>query len=501
MRDSDPTQKAAKGGFSDKAILVASGSAIQAAGNAVIGILLTRLLPDSAAVGSYKQAWLVMNTALPFFLLGLPHAIYYFIPSMERERMRHYVMRCFSLLFISSFIFSVLLYLFASQIAGLFDNPGLAPIIQGFSLYPLFTAPTLLLFPLFITTGSHRRGVVINLCFYLAQSLLIIILIATGFTLSTLFKILVVFALVRLGFFYLQIRKQTAAGNYRDSSVSMRRTLGYSIPVNLGTIATILGQKLDKIVVSTSLGPSIYGIYAFGAVEFPGTQLVSVASNTVMRARIAELHHAGERREILDFWRRSFRKQSLAIVPMTVFLIIFAREFIEFLYTTKFGPAAPVFQIYLAVTALRMFNYVVVLNSVGLSKTVLYGTVVFLVANLVLNLLLIGPMGMMGPPLATLAAVIGITLFYALRVAKYLQYSNYEMFPLRSLANPVFLSAISAAGALAARLFELGNFLTLLTGGLLFAAIYVVAGVKTRIIRADDLEMIKHWMRLGFLRG
>ena len=484
------------GRLADKALFIAVGSGIQSVGNAAISIFLTRLFPDQETFGSYRQVWLVFQTLLPLFLLGLPHAIYFFFGRLADGERRAFMSRALWTISASGLLFSLGLFCGAEFIARTLSSPSVAPVLRAFSLYPLFVGGSMLLFPFLVSSGRHERAVLWNTGFFLVQSALIVVMVWRSFSLEKLFASLVVLAFLRLVGAVWEIWRAHRSAPYSRLDLTLRETLSYSLPVGLSTVTTFLGQRIDRFVVSAALGTEVFAVYSVGAVEFPIITILAMAANTVMRPRIAEFHHGGEPGRILSFWREAFRKQALVMVPSAVFLFLFAPEMITWLYTSDYIGAVPVFQLYLGLALFRNLNYPLILTSTGSTRVVLLGTVAFLVFNLALNLVLIGPMGQFGPPVATLIAMGLLSVYYVARVATQLEVPWPRLVPLATWFRILMLAVVSGVAVLWVRRLGYGNFGTLALAGVLFAPLYLVLASLSRALVADDRRLILGWLRL-----
>jgi len=486
--------------LADKALTIATGSGVESVTQVALNLFLVRLFDSQEAFGSYRQVWLVINTLTPLFLFGLSHGIYYFLPGLPDDRHRAFMARTTLFLTGSGLVFSICLFAGAGAVADLFSNPELAPLFRAAALFPLFAVPNLLLFPFLVSRNLHARGAAVNALFVISQTLLIVALAATGSDLSTIFRSVVLLVGVRYVYSLYEVGR-IAKGPLRGvATVGWRENLSYSIPVGLSTIMIVLGQRLDKLFVSGFMSTVDYAVYSVGAIEFPGIVLIEASSNTVMRPYISALHHQGNKSEIHGFWLRSLRKQALVIVPMAMFLAVFARPLVEILFTPEYGGAVLIFQIYLAVPLLRIAPPGLILTSVGRSRIIFYGTIAFVVVNMGLNLLLIGPMGMAGPPVATLIATAGLMLYYALCASRYLEIPLARMVPIRTLL-PIFLVAAAAMGASSSViLLGWGRIATLLAGLPAAGIVYVAAGSAARVLKREDLEIVRRWITLRWLR-
>lgn len=484
-----------KARLTDKALILAIGSGIQALVQTAVGLVLVRVFDSQETFGSYRQVWLTLNTLTPILMLGLSQAIYYFLPGLPVDQHRAYMRRSFGLLAISGFVAAIGLFFGSTWIANLFSNPRIAPLIQAASFYPLFTIPAMALFHFLVTKGAHLRGVVLNLIFFLFQAALIIGLAVHGSSLMVIFRVIVIFASVRLIWSLVEVRNHTREAHSGRLDVSPRANLSYAIPVWLSLLTNTLGQQLDKLIVSSLLGVIRYATYSVGAIEFPGIPMVTTAANTVLRPHIAKLHHAGKPEEITSVWRSAFRKQALVALPMAVYLALFSNEFISLLYTVQYRAAALPFQIYLLLTFFRIAPPETILTSVGKTRAVFHGSIMFLVLNLGLSLLLVRPLDMAGPALATVIARAALAAFYAHRAAKLLGVPILILLPFRIAGRVILIASGAALCSMPVWLLHWDRFPTLALGAVIFGGVYVLLGGYTRTILREDWIIVRDWVR------
>lgn len=487
--------------LADKAILIAIGNAIQNLGIAAVGIFLVRIFDDRETYGAYKKVWLVVHSTMPIFLAGYPQSVYFFVPGLAPGQRWTFMWRGLTFLFAVSLFFSVVMYLGADWIAAFLKEPGIADTIRMFALYPAFTAPAMMLFPFMVSVDRHQLAVALNVGFFVTQSTFIVVLAATGASLDTMFGTLVFLAAARLLISYTEPRRLTRGVPSERLGVSIRMTLAYAIPLALSSVATVMGQRIDKLVVGSKLSTDIYAVYDVGAVEFPGIVLVTMAATSVMLPHMSRLFHASRLDELYRFWRESYRKLSLVTIPMLVYLLFFSTEFMAFLYTERFADSAHIFRFYLVVAIFRSGNPGSILVATNRTRWVLWGTICFLAINLVLNLILIGPMGVTGPALATVVAMCALMLYYSVQASRVLGVSVRAMLPVELVLRPLLASALAGLAALPVRQLEQGRFVTLALAALVFAVIYVLAGALLRAIRRSDFELALRWVTLKGFRG
>lgn len=479
--------------LSRKTLVVAVGTGVQSILTQIgLNLVLVRLL-DPVSFGTYRQAFLIMNTVCPVFLFGLQFSAYYYLPTLTPGLRRPFVRRCLALLGLSGCLLAGLVALTAPVVASRFSNPGLAPLLRSFSVYALFSIPATFLFHYLIAIDRSTRATVYNVAFMIVQSAVTVVLVAAGQPLLVLFRALGGVALFRLVVSVREILRFAPEAGRRaaDLPMSLRSHLAYALPVGITATVAIVGQKLDKFVVSSFLDAPSFAVYSVGALEFPATLLLSMAAGVVMRPRVSELHDVKGPQSVLLFWRAVVQRLVSVMVPMAIFLAGFSRPLIEFLYTPAYGSAAPIFRIFLLLTLFRLTPFEPLLASVGRARVVLTGGIVFLALDLVLNLVLVRVMGLLGPPVATVLATLVMTLIYGWSARQYLQVPVRGLLP-GGWVTRTFLASLLALGvSFPAHLIGSGRFLVLSVGGGLFGLTYIGAGFALGLFSARDVASLR----------
>src|SRR5690606_15708129 len=98
---------------------------------------------DKTEYGTYKQIIYIYSTLQVIFTAGLPSVFAYFIPRYNHEQGKYLVNRINKVFLILGFLFSLVLYFSSGFIAQMLKNNELAIGLKIFSIFPLFTLPTL----------------------------------------------------------------------------------------------------------------------------------------------------------------------------------------------------------------------------------------------------------------------------------------------------------------------------------------------------------------------
>ena len=125
-----------------QAAWVAIGSLCSFGFSIVSSMILSRYF-NKADYGTYKQVMYVYNTLLTIFTLGLPKAFSYFLPRVYLAQSKSLIRMITNLFFLLGGVFSVLLFVFAPQIASFLKNPDLHKALRVFAIVPFFMLPTM----------------------------------------------------------------------------------------------------------------------------------------------------------------------------------------------------------------------------------------------------------------------------------------------------------------------------------------------------------------------
>jgi|GEM_PF-3914740 len=477
--------------LSQKALIIAAGTGIRSVLSQVaVNFCLVRIMDTQVEFGIYRQVWLVVNTAIPVFIFGLDLALYFYLPNLAHDKRRSFLRRTFAFLFFSGVLLSALLFLGSRFIASWFGAPEVAPLLKALAPYVLFGVPAAALFDFLIAQDRPILAVLYNVGFLIVQAGLTVALIAIGVPMHSVFYVLGALMAVRLAHAVFEVRRLTSGSWGERIPVSASQHVRYALPVGFTATMAMLGGRIDKFVVASFLGPAVYAWYSVGALEFPGVVLLDAAAATVLRIRCSRLHHSADVLGIVHLCAAASRKLGLVLIPLGFWLAIFSREIIIVLYTEEYVKAAPVFRIYLTLILFRLFPLEPVLSSLGRTRIVFTGGVLFLLVDLGLNLVAVRAFGVFGPPIATVAATAGLMCYYAVQAARTFQLSFVRMFPVLVLARIALVSAAAGLASWPVLWMPWPSLPKVLAGLAVFGAVYLAIGLGTRTIRRGDIEIV-----------
>lgn len=399
----------------------------------VVGILsamvLSRLFSKSD-YATYRQSLMVYSFAAPLLMLGLPNAIYFFMPNRPDLKRNIIASNIFLLALTGSFFTVFLLFGGSAFLASQFNNAKLARTLPVIAFYPLFVLPVTGLSACLTVNDRIKTlasfNVVSRLLMFLC-ALLPVFIFKTPFSGVVGYVIGGVVVMVpALYLFHISVD----TGQYRINLHGMMEQLKFAVPLGLASMVGVLSLNLDKVLISKFYTPDIFAVYINGAMELPLVGVVTGSVTAIILADITKMIAASSFTDALNLWKRAAVKCSVIILPLFGIFMLLAPEIMVLLYGEQYVDSAIPFRIYLLLLPIRVVSFGVVLMGAGKSHLVLINSVVGLLLNLVLSLLLIKWIGYLGVVVATVIVVyVWSVIFNIYFIRRILRCSYRDVFP------------------------------------------------------------------------
>ncbi len=444
-------------------------------------VVLVRVL-SIRDYATYRQTFLAYQFAAPLLTLGLPMALYYFLPG-ENKRRRGVLFDNLAALTVMGCIFAVFLLAGGNRLlAWRFQNPDLVAPLRWMAAYALFALPA---GALGACLTVQNRVVQLSVFHVLSRALILTAITVTVLLWPNPFAAVkasvVCEGLVLVGALWLMIRSvpQDAAGVSLRGMYAMAR---YAAPLGLASMFGTLTLQLDKLIVASLCGPEDFAVYANGAMEIPLIGVITGAIAGVilvdMRAAVAK----GDYEEALRLFRLAAARSACILLPAMCFLFVFAEDIITVLFSSQYVQSVLPFRIYLLLLPVRAAFYGPALLALGQTTVVLVRSILELCIDMVLSVLLVKYMGAIGAAVATVAMLyLWCVPFNLACIAKGYRTHFLRPLPWRRMAG-VLLAALVAAGV-SGTVLAFGSIppaLRVLLGFLLFVTLYVGVGYVLR---------------------
>jgi O-antigen/teichoic acid export membrane protein len=426
-----------------KAAILASGEFLSTLVQLATFAVLARVL-SMQDYATYRQTMLAYWFAAPLLMLGLPQALYYFLPG-EKTRARAILWENIILLTLMGCVFSLFLLLGGNRLLALrFNNPDLANTLLLLAPYPLLVLPAAAIGACLMARERPRELAVFHVLSRFLTGVVIIAAILIWRTPAAA----IVGAVVAAGIILVPslnlMARSVREGHWRPRLSGMWAQAKFSAPLGLAVTVAGVSYTLDKVIVSAMCTPEQFAIYATGAFEIPLMGVVTGSVTAVLLPDITRLRKEGRSREALALWKRAAVKCSLIILPVMCFLFCMAPEVMSVLFSAKYTQSALPFRLYLLLLPMRVVTFGAMLMAAGKSSLILYRSIVDLLLNLVLSMVLIYFLGYIG---AGVAAVLTLYLWTApysiVMIARFYDSRLGTVFPYRAILGVLALSVLT----------------------------------------------------------
>lgn len=462
--------------------LMFTGARIAGSASMVLLFSLLSHLLATTDYGTFRQVWLVSRNAINIFAVGISLSIYYFIPRLALAQRRTFALQSGLILAVLGGVLSLVLALGADRIAGLMNNPALAPLLRLFALYPLLTLPTFVAESLLLSL--ERTGTLS--AYYVVDRVGLVVVAAAAALLfgrlDVLFGALVVFGAIELVGCIWLIRHVLRGHETERPVWRVREQLAFALPSAISNLADVVNAEIDKLLTSAYFTVEKFATYANGAFEVPFFAVIVGSVSAVLMPRYSAAYHQGDREAVIRLWHDAIRNVALVLIPATALLFVSANALIPLLFSAKYAGSVVIFQIYLLALLPKLAWYGPTLVSMGYNRAPLRGSVVAVACNALLAFLLIRWIGLVGPAIASVIVAHGLMGYYLVLLARGLHIPVHRVLPLRFLLRVGAVSVVAAA--LAYPLFAFVPWTTVArlaagtaTFALALAGLYVWAGL------------------------
>jgi O-antigen/teichoic acid export membrane protein len=319
----------------------------------VLPLLLVRRLSQQE-FGLYKQAFLVIGTALALLPLGFQMSAFYFLPR-EKDAQGQIILNILLFHLLMGGLGAMVLLLFPQLLTTIFHSAELVNFSPIIAAVIFFWVVSSYLEVVSVAHQEARLSTVFIICAQLTKTgLLVLAAIAFGSVRALIYAALVqgvVQTIILL--FYLRSRFPRFWVSL-DWAV-LRMQLSYALPFGVAGLLFTLQTDLPNYFVSNKFDAATFAIYAIGCFNIPLVGMLSESVGAVMIPQVSVLQKHGDHREILALASRVARKLALVYLPLYGFLIVTGREFLTVLFTRQYAASWPIFAINLTMLPLSIF--------------------------------------------------------------------------------------------------------------------------------------------------
>lgn len=474
----------------------------------ISSIVLVRYLSKSE-YGTFLQAMLIVNTAIPLILFGFPQSIYYFYPLAHNSR--GLLARTVGVSLCLSVVAGLGIFLLRENLSHWLNNPNLLKYVILMSLIIFFRGSSLFREPILISCGR----LILNSVLTLTCNLVIYISLITGVFLSVSLGGLLTIMTISTAFeFFVYLLstsnvliKDTPNNNTADSGtsklnkVSLLDQFRYSFPIGASGYLGAIGKQMDQYLVSIFFMPSDFAVYSRGAIRLPALDTIQLTLNNIMMPHFVKAYASGDIPTFLKDYHRCIEKIAKVKYPIFAFLFATSPMWITLFFTTEYIGAATIFRVYLISLLIGVTTYGAIPRITGNTGCIFHGMIIAVASNLILSLILISILGPLGAALGTIISSTMTATYLLYRSSIMLSLHIKNLFPWSFLGSLLKVSLLSSIPVYVLAFFwgpegplNLLGFLAV--SGLLYVYICLFLMMKYKLISIDDMETLSGWLRI-----
>lgn len=457
--------------------------------NILLLVLLTRLL-DKPSFAVIALVYMLLETITALGTLGLPTALYYYVPRLGPTAER--ALAAWTALTLAALAapFALALWLFGPGLAGLLGTPEAATVFGFVAIYVLADFPSQTLPSYLLSRRAYLGFAVVTLVFYGSRFASLAIPAALGASIEAMMASFMLVALLRCAIL-VWLLTLVEKGPLAKRGFTLRELLGYSIPLSLSNMVSKLGTQLDKYMIITLCSAEVFAVYSVGANEIP---LVSSIAYSVSAALVPTLVLLGGQREIgrfLGLWHGSMLKVAAVMMPVFFFFFALAGPLVRLMFTDAYAEATVPFRVFLCLLPLRLCAYGAVVRSLGTTRPVLYSSAATLAVNAALNYPLFLLLGLPGPAVAAvIGQVVGIVWMLAV-VRRELGIQWRRVFPFRGVVARFGVAGVAALPLWAVPALVEGDLAQVAVGAVVLLPLYLALALAVGVVTRADLAYLR----------
>ncbi len=435
---------------------------------AVPMVLARALLP--AELGTFREAWLIVNTLALILPMTTPQSLYYFVPR-EPERRAYFIGQALAFNLVLGLGGALLVLAARPAIASHFANPVLTAQVPWIAAITALIVASISFDAAYNSVGQIRAAALVRLATEVGRGLAMVVgALVTHSVVGLLAGICAALALRLALCWGLLLREH----GLRLSWSEMLRQLRYTLPFGLAAALVIPQQQFHQYAVSATVSAAGFAVYAIGCFQLPIIDILYTPVSEILQIGLAEEERVHGRQSGLGLFREAVARLALVFLPTMALLFVCAPDLIGFLFTDRYMAATPIFRISIVSIALAALPLDGVMRARAQNRFMLAASaakLAFTVPCVLAGLAWLGPPGAMGGWILAEAAGRGLLLW---RCARVFGVRPWSVLPLRELSHQLLASAFAVPFAYlalhlpgAVRLVRLG------AAGLFFGAVYL----------------------------
>ena len=449
-------------------------------------MVLTRIMSRSE-YGNYEQVWLVYNSFLPLIGYGISSSIYFFSAKEERRTVYTAAIVWSSIVGLAT---GILLAILAPVIAGWFKAEVLTDYIRIFAVYAVASSPSLMFESVFVTEKRVALLLAVNAILAVLFGAAVILSALLFHNLTVVFAAIAVIGGIKSIFlFAFLIRKRRLSAG--KLSPAMKAQLLYALPIIVSSLTGTLSKQIDRFLVTLFFSPGQFAVYSIGSKEIPMITVITGSAAAVLFPVFSEFGSKDMRDKFIGIWKNSISKTGFFLLPMMVFLLFAAKDFMGFFFGEKYVVSAGIFRIFLLLLPLRLAFYSQALFSLGRQKLYMYTSILEMLLSGLASYFLLRIYGLEGAAIGKVIVSYVEVLVLAAVLMSILRTSIREFLPWAKISRIIVISICGILPLFLVRGLVENVYLRFVVEGVIFAFVFGGIAVLTKSVRIVSLRKLQ----------
>ncbi len=433
---------------------------------------------DREQYGLYKQAFLLITTAMTVLPFGVPMSAFYFLPR-EPTRRRETVLNIVLFHVAVGALALGALVLHPAILTAIFHDARLARYSVWIGVAILFWVTGAFLDMVPVANDEIRLASAFIVGIQASRALIFVGAVLFFGTLRALLAAAILHGLVQTVVLACYLESRFPQFWRAFDWAVLRRQLSYALPLGAAGILMIVQTDLHNYFVSNHFGPAMFAVYSLGTLQLPLMGLIQEATNSVLITRVSMLQKHNECGEIVSLLAHAARRLAAVYFPVYVFLMVAGREFIRVLFTARFADSWPIFAVNLTLLPLGIVLLDPLYRAFQRERYFLLRLRLMLAAVLIVTLWLFTErIGLLGAIAVVVVVATTERAVMAVHFGRLLGVTARDLILLRDIGKLALAALAAGACACAIRLALVREsaLIALVGSGAVFAAVYL-AGI------------------------
>jgi O-antigen/teichoic acid export membrane protein len=366
-----------------KIVNIFFGAALIQGANIILYMVLARLMP-AEAFATYRQLFLIQAIVSAMSFSAIPTALLYFCNESKSIRVKwNYIKSICILVLLLGLVIAMAIFFARETIALAFSKIKLAESLKAFAFVPLATMFVSMLASVFIVIDKTTIQIKVAGLIAIVKVVPVIVVAFVYHNFQAILWSTVLTHIVVGLFSVLLIRYLGKCYPFKPTVfwVFIPRLCLYSFPLLLASSASILGLKIDHLIVSSLLGTTVYALYTVGAFEIPIFSLIQSSISAVLIPQITRDIKNKDYIQAQTLWKTVSYKSALLSFPIAILFIVEAEYIVTLLFSEKYRAASPIFALFSSLAVIRVMAFGLGLRAMGKTNIEFYCTLFYLVSS------------------------------------------------------------------------------------------------------------------------